>query len=174
MVTGDTDNINAHIVVNNGIPVFWKFVMAIVICEATGLLSGFLSRAELNTWYQSLSKPDWNPPSQIFGPVWTMLYLLMGIALGLIWKADTEVVKEKTALYLFAIQLFLNFWWSIIFFRFHAPGWAFVEIVIMLVAILATMMEFGRINKTAAWLMVPYAAWVCFATILNATLWHMN
>jgi translocator protein len=174
VVTGDTDRLNAHTVANAGIPVFWKFVIAIVLCEATGFISAFLSNAGMNTWYQSLNKPDWNPPSQIFGPVWTILYLLMGISLALIWKADTERVKEKTAFFLFAIQLFLNFWWSVIFFRFQAPGWAFVDIILMIVFILATMLEFGRIHKTAAWLMVPYISWVCFATVLNATLWQMN
>jgi tryptophan-rich sensory protein len=99
---------------------------------------------------------------------------MMGTALGLVWSASTERIKEKTALWLFALQLFLNFWWSIIFFRFHSPGWAFVEIIILLVSIIATYAEFKRINKLAGWLLVPYILWVCFATFLNAALWQMN
>jgi benzodiazapine receptor len=160
--------------IHKQIPVFWKFVIAIVICEGTGLLSGLLSNADTSGWYEMLRKPVWNPSSFIFAPVWTVLYLMMGIALALVWQAYTEIIKEKTALYLFAIQLFLNFCWSIIFFRFHAPGWAFVEMILLIVSILATISEFARINKTAAWLLVPYIAWVCFAAILNATIWQMN
>jgi tryptophan-rich sensory protein len=160
--------------IHKQIPVFWKFVIAIVLCEGTGLLSGLFSSAGMSGWYETLSKPVWNPPSFIFAPVWTVLYLMMGIALALVWQAHTEIIKEKTALYLFGVQLFFNFWWSIIFFRFHTPGWAFIEMILLIVCILSTILEFIRINKTAAWLLVPYFAWVCFAAILNATIWLMN
>jgi translocator protein len=174
VATGNTNNIYSEAVLNREIPAFWKFVIAILLCEGTGLLSSFLSNPGMYPWYDTLNKPSWIPPSSIFAPVRITLYFLMGIALGLVWKADTTLIKEKTGLYLFAIQLFLNFWWSIIFFGFHSPGWAFVEIILLITAILATMSEFGRINKTAAWLLVPYISWVCFAAVLNATLWHMN
>jgi tryptophan-rich sensory protein len=98
----------------------------------------------------------------------------MGIAAGLVWNTTTELIKEKTALYLFAVQLFLNFWWSIIFFRFHLPGWAFIEIILLIVSVLATIAEFRRINKMATLLMVPYLCWICFAAILNAAIWQLN
>lgn len=159
---------------NAQIPVFWKLFLSIALCELTGFVSSLLSSAGMSPWFESLNKPIWNPPASVFLPVWIVLYLMMGIALGLVWNAHTEIVKEKTALCLFAIQLFLNFWWSIIFFRFHLPGWAFVELIVLIVFVLATLSEFKRINKTAGWLLIPYVCWICFAAILNAAIWYLN
>lgn len=153
---------------------FWKLVIAVVICEATGIVSGLLSQSGMRVWFDTLNKPAWNPPDNIFGPVWSFLYLLMGTALWLVWKSDAPEPEKKSATSMFAIQLFLNFWWSLIFFRFHAPGWAFAEILLLLITIIITIFRFARISKPAAWLMVPYVSWVSFASILNYTIWIFN
>lgn len=172
--TGNIDSLHTVAAFNKSIPAFWKFVIAIVLCQVVGLTSGVISNSGMTTWYEALNKPGWTPPAAVFAPVWTILYLLMGIALGLVWIAHTERLKEKTALFLFALQLFLNFWWSIIFFGFHAPGWAFLEICVLIVMIMATLSEFSRIHKTAGRLLIPYLLWVCFAAMLNAAIWQMN
>lgn len=153
---------------------FWKLVIAVLICEAAGLLSGLISQSGMTVWYDGLNKPSWNPPPYIFGPVWSFLYFLMGTALWLVWKSDAPESQKKSAEITFAIQLFLNFWWSIIFFKFHSLGGAFVEILILLVAILFTIFRFAPISRAAAWLMVPYISWVTFASILNYTVWMLN
>lgn len=153
---------------------FWKLVISIIICEATGIVSGLLANASNNAWFDSLAKPKWNPPAYLFAPVWTTLYLLMGISLWLIWKNNaTESTKQK-AYYLFAVQLFLNFWWSIIFFELHNPLLSLIEIVLMLTLILLTIIHFSKFSKLAAWLLVPYISWVSFATLLNYSIWYLN
>ena len=158
----------------NTITPVWKLVIAILLCEFTGILSAFVSQTSNNEWFLSLNKPSWNPPSYLFAPVWTFLYLLMGISFWLVWKSKAPEHKKKQACLVFAVQLFLNFWWSILFFRFHSPGIAFIDIVLMIVMILATIFAFARISSAAAWLLVPYISWVCFAAILNYTIWSMN
>jgi benzodiazapine receptor len=121
-----------------------------------------------------LNKPEWNPPSYIFGPVWTGLYFLMGIAWWLVVQSDVLSHKKKKAQVYFIIQLFLNFWWSILFFRLHSPLWAFVDIILLIVAISLTIFSFARISRIAAWLLVPYISWVCFAAFLNYSIWALN
>lgn len=158
----------------NTLSSFWKLVIAIFICEATGIVSGLLSQSDLNTWFSTLHKPTWNPPGYLFGPVWTLLYLLMGISLWLIWKSDAPEPKKTKAQLVFALQLFLNFWWSILFFNLHSPAWAFFNIIFMIVTILITIFLFASISRKAAWLLVPYISWVCFAAILNYSIWKMN
>lgn len=153
---------------------FWKWVIAVVICEAAGIVSALLSMTAMNPWFDTLNKPSWNPPSYLFGPVWTTLYVLMGTALWLIWKSDAPEREKKNAELVFALQLFLNFWWSIIFFRFHSLSLAFAEVMLLLITIFITMVRFAPISRTASWLMVPYISWVSFASILNYTLWMMN
>ncbi len=157
-----------------GIPSLWKLIIAILICEAVGISSGLLSRAGMNTWFDMLNKPGWNPPAYLFGPVWTTLYFLMGISLWLIWKSNAAAVKKRNAVALFAIQLFLNFWWSLLFFKFHSPELAFIDIMLLLITIFFTIYYFSGISKLAAWLLVPYIAWVSFATVLNYTIWKLN
>lgn len=153
---------------------FWKFIIAILICEGVGLLSAFLSQVANNSWFSSLIKPSWNPPTYLFGPVWTLLYLLMGIALWIIWKSDTQQPKRNIATSTFIIQLFLNFWWSILFFRFHSPLLALLDIIALLIAIVIMINHFAKISKLAAWLLIPYLLWVSFATVLNLTIWLLN
>ena len=151
-----------------------KLIIAIIIPVAIGAASGFFTSSEIPDWYQTINKPTWNPPSWLFGPVWTTLYVMMGIALFLIWKSDASQSVKKTAIILFAVQLVLNFFWSFIFFNQHQIGWAVVEIITMWIFILLTIFAFAPISKIAAWLLVPYISWVSFATILNYTIWQLN
>lgn len=152
----------------------WKLVICIIICQVTGIVSGLLTNTQNNTWYDTIVKPDWNPPGYLFGPVWTVLYLLMAISLWIVWKSDALEDQKTEACLIFAAQLFLNFWWTILFFKFHSPVTAFVEIIIMLFFIFLTIFRFSEISKTAAWLLIPYISWVSFAAILNYTLWKLN
>lgn len=148
--------------------------IAIVICEAAGIIGSFFTSPSIPTWYAGLEKGALNPPAWVFGPVWTTLYALMGIALFLVWKRGIERKEVKVAIGIFGIQLVLNTLWSIIFFGLHSPGGALVEIAFLWVAILSTIVAFARISKTAAWLLVPYLAWVSFASYLNFSLWFLN
>ncbi len=151
-----------------------KLIIAIAIPLIVGGSSGFFTATGVESWYQTIARPTWNPPGWIFGPVWTTLYVMMGISLFLVWKEDTSVELKKIGIALFAIQLVLNFFWSFIFFNQHQIGWALVEIVAMWVFILLTIFAFAQVNKAAAWLLVPYISWVSFATILNFTIWQLN
>jgi tryptophan-rich sensory protein len=151
-----------------------KLLIAIAIPVLVGGISGFFTVSGVESWYQTIHKPSWNPPNWVFGPVWTTLYVMMGIALWLVWKEDTSRELKMIAFILFGVQLILNFLWSFVFFKLEQPGFAFLEILFMWVAILATIFAFAQVNKTAAWLLVPYISWVSFAAILNFTIWRMN
>ena len=151
-----------------------KLIIAIAIPLAVGATSGFFTITGIESWYQTINKPSWNPPGSVFGPVWTTLYVLMGVALFLVWKSSGSDTLKRTAITLFAIQLILNFFWSFIFFDQQQPGWAFVEIITLWFFILLTIFSFTRVSKTAAWLLVPYISWVSFAAILNYTIWKLN
>ena len=159
---------------NKTISPIWKLIISILICETTGITSGLIANTGVNTWFDALNKPSWNPPAFLFAPVWTFLYLLMGISLWLIWKSAAPVAQKSNAIILFSLQLFLNFWWSIIFFKFHSPAFALVDIILLLILILFTIISFSKLSKPAAWLLVPYIAWVSFATILNYSIWVLN
>jgi translocator protein len=151
-----------------------KAIIAIAIPLIVGGTSGFFTVTGVESWYQTIQKPSWNPPNWIFGPVWTTLYVMMGISLFLVWKEDTSTELKKIAIGLFSVQLILNFFWSFIFFGQQQPGWALIEIVALWIFILLTIFAFAQVNKTAAWLLVPYISWVSFATILNYTIWQLN
>jgi len=153
---------------------FWKLIICVLGCEAVGIISGLLSQPGMNNWFENLNKPSWNPPSFIFGPVWTLLYLLMGVSLWLIWKSELPIQQKKSGMVIFALQLLFNFWWSILFFAFHEPLFALFNIAAMLIAIILTIFHFAPISRVAAWLLVPYVSWVSFATILNYTIWSLN
>lgn len=152
----------------------WKLIISILICQSVGIISGLLTDTQNNIWYDTIVKPSWNPPGYLFGPVWTVLYLLMAISLWIIWKSNAYEPMKQEAMLFFASQLFFNFWWTILFFKLHCPLCAFIEILIMIVLIIYTIYKFSGISKTAAWLLVPYISWVCFATILNYKLWALN
>lgn len=151
-----------------------KLVLSILIPLITGSLAGFFTSTGVKGWYAVANKPSFNPPNWIFAPVWTVLYILMGIALFMIWRSAAEKSVKQTALILFAIQLLLNFLWSLIFFSLKQTGWAFIEIIAMWIAILLTMIWFNKISATATWLMLPYLLWVSFAAVLNYTIWKLN
>ena len=151
-----------------------KLVISILIPLVIGSLSGFFTVTGVGSWYQTINRPSWNPPSWVFGPVWTLLYILMGIALYLVWKSESSPRMKQTAILLFSLQLLLNFCWSFIFFSLHEIGWALVEMIGLWMMILLTILVFARIHKTAAWLLVPYISWVSFATLLTYTIWQLN
>ena len=148
-------------------------LISVVICLAAAALGAFATTPEIDGWYQTLAKPSWNPPASIFGPVWTTLYLMMAVAAWLVWKQG-GLPGARVALILFGIQLVLNVAWSWIFFRFHQPGWAFAEMLVLWLAIIATTFAFFRCSTAAGWLMTPYLAWVSFAAFLNFTIWRLN
>jgi translocator protein len=151
-----------------------KITIAVVVCLAIGSLSGVATTDAITGWYATITKPSFNPPNWIFGPVWTILYIMMGIAAGLIWKAGWERKDVKTALGIFTAQLLLNGLWSLIFFAWESPRLALVEILVLLVFILFTMVSFKRVSTVAAYLLLPYLLWVSFATVLNASIWWLN
>jgi translocator protein len=141
-------------------------VVFIAVCLAAGSLGAIATTPEIDGWYRTLDKPAWNPPDSVFGPVWTTLYVMMAIAAWLIWK-PAGFKAAAMPLALFGGQLVLNVAWSWIFFGMRQPGWAFVEIVILWLAIVATTVAFFRRSQLAGWLLVPYLAWVSFAAVLN-------
>ncbi|MFZ1368940.1 MAG: TspO/MBR family protein, partial [Ferruginibacter sp.] len=140
-----------------------KLFISILVPLLVGAVAGLFTSSGVNGWYAVANKPWFNPPNWIFAPMWTLLYILMGIAFFLVWKASADKNVKQTAMILFSIQLILNFFWSFIFFKLQQPGWAFAEIIFMWVMILLTILWFGKISATAAWLLVPYICWVSFA-----------
>lgn len=146
----------------------------LAICLAAGGLGGWATAGPVVEWYPTLNKPSWNPPAWIFGPVWTLLYVLMAIAAWLVWRIGTTGANVSWALRLFFVQLALNTAWSFIFFGAQSPGLAFAEIIVLLAAILLTTRQFFRHNQNAGLLLLPYVAWVSFASILNFTIWRLN
>ncbi|MBW0160965.1 MAG: tryptophan-rich sensory protein [Sediminibacterium sp.] len=150
-----------------------KLIISIVLCVSLGSVGGLVTVNEIPTWYATLNKPSFNPPNWLFGPVWTTLYVLMGISVYLIWKQPVSTERNK-ALQLFILQFILNFCWSFIFFGLHATGWALMEMIALWILILLSILHFAKHSKTAAWLLVPYIAWVSFALLLNAAIWRLN
>jgi benzodiazapine receptor len=152
-----------------------RIAIAITICLMVGYSSSNVTRSGTETWYPTIIKPVFNPPNWIFMPVWTILFVLMGIAAGLVWNRTKEQNAEvKTALGFFLIQLALNALWSYLFFGLKNPFLALIEIVLLWLMIYETYLKFFKINKTAGYLLIPYLAWVGFATILNASICWLN
>lgn len=142
----------------------------LVLCFAAASLGGIFMPGE---WYASLTKPSWNPPGWIFGPVWSVLYIMMAVAAWLLWR-EGGWARQRKPLLLFLVQLWLNAAWTPLFFGLQMPGVALAEIVLLRVAIVLTLTAFRPVNRAAAWLLVPYLAWVSFAAVLNFTLWRLN
>lgn len=150
-------------------------VIALAVPFAAAAIGGYATSSSVSTWYPTLNKPAWNPPAWVFGPVWTVLYLLMGIASWLVWRKRAEQeVRVRRALGWYGLQLGLNMGWSLIFFGLQQIGLALVEIVALWSALLITTIKFGRIRRDAAWLLLPYLLWTTFATALNAATWWLN
>jgi len=150
----------------------------IIISVSICLLIGFLSRAAalgaLNDWHITLNKPDFTPENWIFVPVWIVLYILMGISVGLVWAKGSYHIWVKTALYHFGFQLLLNALWGIVFFGYQDPFWSLLIILALVLFILFTINWFRIVSTTAAYLMIPYLLWVCFITLLNYKIWVLN
>jgi len=174
-----------------------KLLLSIIFCEFVGVIGASYTTSEITGWYTSLKKPFFNPPNWIFGPVWTILFILMGVSLYLVWSNKFEIKNQilksnkkiwnewskrfwtgswqKTNIVaIFCTQLFLNILWSVIFFTGHNPGLAFFELLMLWFAILYTIFNFYRVSKTAAYLLIPYILWVSFAGVLNFTIWIIN
>jgi translocator protein len=163
-----------------------SLAIAVVLPQLAGGLGAIPTASSIPTWYKTLNKPSWNPPGWLFGPVWTLLYLLMGVASWLVWHrsrqekpaeavlALPQETEEKTALALYGAQLALNSLWSIIFFGFHNIGGALAEIAALWALIVATTARFYRLRPAAGLLLLPYLAWTTFAAALNATIWRLN
>lgn len=149
------------------------FLVILLGCFAAGLLGNLVTMPELPGWYAQLAKPSWTPPDAIFGPVWSLLYLMMATAAWLIWRQG-GLVHGWVPLGLFAVQLVLNSLWSILFFKLQRPGWAAVEIVVLWLAIFVTMLVFSQRSTLAGLLLLPYLVWVGFASLLNWAIWQMN
>jgi benzodiazapine receptor len=152
-----------------------KIVVSLIICLMVGYSASIVTRPSVETWYPTIIKPSFNPPNWIFMPVWTLLYILMAVAAGLVWDKIKEQNQEvKVALGFFLIQLTLNAIWSYIFFGLKNPMLALIEIALLWLMIYETYLKFTKINKTAGYLLIPYMAWVAFAGILNASIWWLN
>lgn len=149
-----------------------KLVIAIVVPQLLGGLGAFVTVSSIGSWYQSIEKPFFTPPSWVFGPAWTLLYLMMGLAVFLVWKSNH--LFKKQALGVFMAQLVLNVLWSPAFFGLESPILGLVIIIPLWVLILVCIKLFFPINKIAAYLMVPYILWVSFAMLLNASIWYLN
>jgi len=154
---------------------FLKIGVLVGTCLAVGYFSSIATESGVRDWFPFVEKPAFNPPAWVFAPVWTILYILMGIAGGLVWaRIDFERDAVRNALFVFAVQLALNGFWSLLFFGLRNPFLAFIEIILLWLMIYETMVKFRKIDKVAGWLFVPYLAWVSFATVLNGSIWWLN
>jgi tryptophan-rich sensory protein len=174
-----------------------KLLVSIIICELAGVIGALFTTPNINSWYKGLQKPFFNPPNWIFGPVWTTLFILMGVSLYLVWSKNWKVknkifsnikkapskISEKflsgswmkaNIILIFSFQLLLNIIWSFIFFAKQNPGAAFFELIMLWFAIIFTIINFYRVSKTSAYLLIPYILWVSFAGFLNFTIWMLN
>lgn len=153
---------------------WFKLIIAVVVSQGAGLIGSLFTLSAIPTWYETLTKPELAPPNWIFGPVWTTLYFLMGVAAFLVWRKGIYRKGARLALGLFGVQLVLNALWSIVFFGMQDPGAAFGVIVLLWLFIVATMIAFFKISRLAMYLLVPYLLWVSFAGYLNYMIWMLN
>lgn len=150
-----------------------KLSLCILIPLIVGSVSGYFTATSITTWYVTLNKPSFNPPNYLFGPVWTTLYILMGISLFLALNKAKDLEKNKI-IFVFSLQLILNFLWSFLFFKFQQLGLALAEILLMWFSILFMIIVFYKTNKLAALINIPYLLWVSFATILTYSIYTLN
>ena len=152
-----------------------KLIASVVATELIGGVFGSLfTESSLQSWYASLAKPSFTPPGYVIGAVWTVLFLLMGIAFYLIWASRSKSKEKSVSMKLYGLQLFLNVLWSFAFFYLRSPFYGLVEITFLFVAIVATVISFNKVSKNAAMLMIPYLLWVCFAAYLNLSVMLLN
>ena len=150
-----------------------KLLVSLALPLAVGAIAGIATSNNVTTWYPGLNKPSFNPPNWLFAPVWTALYIMMGISLYLVWTQPASARRSR-ALTIFFTQLALNFLWSFLFFEYHLIGWALIEIILLWLALLTCIVSFSKIHKPATWLLIPYLLWVSFATLLNAAIYILN
>lgn len=151
-----------------------SLIVCVLICLSVGGLAGFATQSSVTTWFPTLNKPFFNPPSWLFGPVWATLYTMMGVALWFVWNAPETHPQRKNGIIIFAVQLIFNFLWSFLFFGMRNPLFALFDIVFMLITITLTIIIFRKINTKTTPLLVPYLAWVSFAIALNVSIWWLN
>lgn len=154
---------------------YLRIIYCVAICLVVGYLSSITTQSSINTWYPTLIKPSFNPPNWLFAPVWTLLFIMMGVAAGMIWN-QLENQKElvKKALLFFTVQLLLNALWSYLFFGLNNVLLALIEIVLLWLIIYETFYIFKKIDKKAAYLFIPYLIWVGFAAVLNGSIYYLN
>jgi len=154
---------------------YLRILLCVVICLAVGYLSSITTQSSIKTWYPTIEKPIFNPPNWVFAPVWTLLFILMGIAAGRVWnQLETNKELVKKGLLFFAVQLALNALWSYLFFGLQNIFLALIEIILLWLVIYETYLIFKKIDKKASYLLLPYLAWVGFATILTASIFWLN
>ena len=152
-----------------------KIAIMIATCIGIGYIASTATQAGNDVWYPTLVKPAFNPPDWLFAPVWSLIYVMIGVAAGLVWsRMDHQHAEVRKALLFFAIQLALNALWSVLFFGLHNPLLALIEIIILWLMIYETYVLFGKIHKVAGYLFIPYLLWVTFAAVLNASIWWLN
>lgn len=151
-----------------------KFVLSLLFCLGAGFIGSLATNKSVNTWYMTINKPAINPPNWVFGPVWTTLFILMGIALYLVWRKGFAHSGVKIAFTIFIGQLVLNILWSVFFFGLHSPLLGFIDIIILWFTILLTIILFLRVSQPAGFLLIPYILWVSFAAILNGWIMFLN
>ena len=149
---------------------FLAFLVLFVLVFSVAYLGSLATDSGVGSWYRQLEKPFWTPPSWLFAPVWTILYVLMTISAWLVWRRT----GVGWPLWLFGIHLVLNLLWSILFFGLQLPGWAFLEMALRVVAIALVQLSFATIHRKAAMLLIPYLVWVVYASTLNGAIWWMN
>lgn len=148
-------------------------VVSMAVCFGAAAIGSMFTTPSIGGWYAALAKPAWTPPPWVFGPVWSLLYLAMAVAAWLVWRR-VGFSRGASALNLFGVQLVLNVCWSAIFFGARRPDLAFAEILLLWLAILATMVAFRSLSRAAAWLLLPYLLWVAYAVALNFAIWRLN
>jgi translocator protein len=158
----------------NRFPNLIKLLLAIFICQAAGLIGTFFTVSSIQNWYILLNQPSFSPPNYLFGPVWITLYTLIGISFYLIWIKGVRRKEVKKALTLFLVHLLFNASWSIVFFGMHQILLALINIIILWIFIAVLVVRFSKIDKRAGLLLLPYLAWVSFATALNYSIWLLN
>ena len=150
------------------------FTISLLVTLSIGAIAGVFTAPQIASWYLYLKKPSFNPPNWIFGPVWTILYILIGIAAYLVWQQRSNAINFINAKRIYFLQLFFNFSWSLVFFGLHQVVGALIIIVLLFICIIINIRAFSKISKTAAWLLAPYLLWVSFATALNCSIYILN
>lgn len=156
------------------VPALFKLVVSILICQSAGLIGSVFTSASIATWYVTLNKPFFTPPNWLFAPVWLTLYTLMGVAAFLVWQKEFQDPRVRRAVSVFGVQLILNVVWSGAFFGLRSPLSGLIVIIMLCIAIVATIQQFSKISKTAGLLLIPYILWVSIAAALNGAIVMLN